>query len=97
MSQLRLHDLDMVLADAPSSPYPKVRGFNHLLGKSEGLVLSVAACDAGALLKVTGLQGPGFFAAPSVIGVKVASQRTGPAKPSPKTLSANVNLLHLTN
>lgn len=35
VSQLILHDLDMVLTDAPISPDLKVRGFSHLLGESK--------------------------------------------------------------
>jgi len=35
VSQLILHDLDMVLTDAPISPNLRVRGFSHLLGESE--------------------------------------------------------------
>ena len=35
ISQLILHDLDIVLTDAPIGPDLRVRGFNHLLGKSE--------------------------------------------------------------
>ena len=34
LADLALHDLDMVLADAPATPDVKVRGFNHLLGSS---------------------------------------------------------------
>lgn len=35
VSQLILHDLDIVLTDAPISPDLRVRGFSHLLGESE--------------------------------------------------------------
>ncbi len=35
VSQLILHDLDMVLTDAPINPNLRVRGFSHLLGESE--------------------------------------------------------------
>ncbi len=35
VSQLILHDLDMVLTDAPISADLRVRGFSHLLGESE--------------------------------------------------------------
>ncbi|MCK5126839.1 MAG: transcriptional activator NhaR [candidate division Zixibacteria bacterium] len=35
ISQLILHDLDMVLTDAPISPDLRVRGFSHLLGESK--------------------------------------------------------------
>lgn len=34
LADLALHELDMVLADAPATPDVKVRGFNHLLGSS---------------------------------------------------------------
>ncbi|MFH1701791.1 MAG: transcriptional activator NhaR [Candidatus Zixiibacteriota bacterium] len=34
ISQLILHDLDIVLTDSPLSPNLRVRGFNHLLGSS---------------------------------------------------------------
>jgi len=34
ISQLMLHDLDIVLADSPLSPNLRVKGFNHLLGSS---------------------------------------------------------------
>ncbi len=35
VSQLILHDLDVVLTDKPIGPDLRVRGFNHLLGESE--------------------------------------------------------------
>ena len=35
VSQLTLHDLDIVLTDSPISPDLRVRGFSHLLGESE--------------------------------------------------------------
>ncbi|NLT65368.1 MAG: transcriptional activator NhaR [Acidobacteria bacterium] len=35
LAELALHELDLVLTDAPVSPYSKVRAFNHLLGGSE--------------------------------------------------------------
>ncbi len=38
VSQLILHDLDIVLTDAPISPNLRVRGFNHLLGESQIVV-----------------------------------------------------------
>jgi len=40
VSQLILHDLDMVITDARISPDLRVRGFNHLLGESEVSVFS---------------------------------------------------------
>jgi LysR family transcriptional activator of nhaA len=35
LADLALHELDMVLSDAPASPAVGVRAFNHLLGESE--------------------------------------------------------------
>ncbi|MCK4656302.1 MAG: transcriptional activator NhaR [candidate division Zixibacteria bacterium] len=35
LSQLKLHDLDIVLTDAPINTDLRVRGFSHLLGESE--------------------------------------------------------------
>jgi LysR family transcriptional activator of nhaA len=33
LAQLSIHELDVVLADAPISPHVSIRGFNHLLGE----------------------------------------------------------------
>lgn len=35
LADLALHELDVVLTDAPANPNVKVRAFNHLLGESE--------------------------------------------------------------
>jgi len=35
LSELILHDLDMVLTDAPINPGLRIRGFSHILGESE--------------------------------------------------------------
>jgi len=35
LADLALHDLDVILTDAPASPNVKIRAFNHLLGESE--------------------------------------------------------------
>lgn len=35
LADLALHELDLILTDAPANPYVKVRAFNHLLGESE--------------------------------------------------------------
>jgi LysR family transcriptional activator of nhaA len=35
LASLALHELDVILTDAPASPHVKVRAFNHLLGASE--------------------------------------------------------------
>jgi len=35
LADLALHDLDVMLTDAPASPNVKIRAFNHLLGESE--------------------------------------------------------------
>ena len=35
LADLALHELDVILTDAPASPNVKVRAFNHLLGESE--------------------------------------------------------------
>ncbi|MBW2524532.1 MAG: transcriptional activator NhaR [Deltaproteobacteria bacterium] len=35
LADLALHELDVILTDAPANPYVKVRAFNHLLGESE--------------------------------------------------------------
>jgi LysR family transcriptional activator of nhaA len=35
LADLALHELDLVLSDAPASPNVKVRAFSHLLGESE--------------------------------------------------------------
>ena len=35
LAELALHELDLVLTDAPADPNVKVRAFNHLLGESE--------------------------------------------------------------
>jgi LysR family transcriptional regulator, transcriptional activator of nhaA len=35
LADLALHELDVILTDAPASPHVKVRAFNHLLGSSE--------------------------------------------------------------
>lgn len=35
LADLALHELDLILTDAPASPSVKVRAFNHLLGESE--------------------------------------------------------------
>ncbi len=40
VSQLILHDLDIVLTDKPIGPDLRVRGFNHLLGESEVAVFA---------------------------------------------------------
>jgi LysR family transcriptional activator of nhaA len=40
VSQLILHDLDIVLTDKPIGPDLRVRGFNHLLGESEVVVFA---------------------------------------------------------
>ncbi len=42
VSQLILHDLDIVLTDAPIGPDLRVRGFNHLLGESRVSVYATA-------------------------------------------------------
>jgi LysR family transcriptional activator of nhaA len=35
LADLAMHDLDVILTDAPASPHVKIRAFNHLLGESE--------------------------------------------------------------
>jgi LysR family transcriptional regulator, transcriptional activator of nhaA len=35
MADLALHELDVILTDAPAAPHVKVRAFNHLLGESD--------------------------------------------------------------
>lgn len=35
LADLAMHDLDVILTDAPASPHIKIRAFNHLLGGSE--------------------------------------------------------------
>jgi LysR family transcriptional regulator, transcriptional activator of nhaA len=35
LADLALHELDMILSDAPASPHVKVLAFNHLLGESD--------------------------------------------------------------
>jgi LysR family transcriptional regulator, transcriptional activator of nhaA len=35
LADLALHELDVILTDAPASPHLKIRAFNHLLGGSE--------------------------------------------------------------
>jgi LysR family transcriptional regulator, transcriptional activator of nhaA len=35
LADLALHELDVILTDAPASPQVKIRAFNHLLGASE--------------------------------------------------------------
>jgi LysR family transcriptional regulator, transcriptional activator of nhaA len=35
LASLALHELDVILTDAPASPHVNVRAFNHLLGSSE--------------------------------------------------------------
>ncbi len=35
MADLALHELDVILTDAPASPNVKIRAFNHLLGESD--------------------------------------------------------------
>ena len=35
LAELALHELDVILTDAPANPNVKVRAFNHLLGESE--------------------------------------------------------------
>lgn len=35
LSDLAMHELDVILTDAPASPHVKIRAFNHLLGGSE--------------------------------------------------------------
>ncbi len=35
LAELALHDLDVILTDAPANPNVKVRAFSHLLGQSE--------------------------------------------------------------
>lgn len=43
VSQLILHDLDIVLTDKPIGPDLRVRGFNHLLGESQVAVYASAS------------------------------------------------------
>ena len=35
LADLALHELDVILTDAPASPHVKIRAFSHLLGASE--------------------------------------------------------------
>lgn len=35
LADLAMHELDVILTDAPASPHVKIRAFNHLLGSSE--------------------------------------------------------------
>lgn len=35
LAELALHELDVILTDAPASPHVSVRAFNHLLGESD--------------------------------------------------------------
>jgi LysR family transcriptional regulator, transcriptional activator of nhaA len=35
LAELALHELDVILTDAPASPHVNIRAFNHLLGASE--------------------------------------------------------------
>jgi len=35
LADLALHEIDVMLADAPANPNVKVRAFNHLLGESD--------------------------------------------------------------
>ncbi|MCP4705968.1 MAG: transcriptional activator NhaR [candidate division Zixibacteria bacterium] len=46
VSQLILHDLDIVLTDAPFSPNLRVKGFNHLLGNSSVVVYGSSSMAA---------------------------------------------------
>lgn len=39
-AELSLHNLDIVLADAPIGSFVKIRGYNHLLGESEVLIFA---------------------------------------------------------
>ncbi len=49
LSELALHHLDVVLADAPVGPHHNVRGFNHLLGEST--VTCVASAEIATRLR----------------------------------------------
>jgi LysR family transcriptional activator of nhaA len=46
LAQLALHELDLVLSDAPIGPTVKVRAFNHLLGECRVAVFGVAPLAA---------------------------------------------------
>jgi LysR family transcriptional activator of nhaA len=46
LANLALHELDVILTDAPASPHVKVRASNHLLGESE--IMFFASQDVAA-------------------------------------------------
>lgn len=39
LAELALHELDVILMDAPASPHIKVKAFNHLLGECDIMIL----------------------------------------------------------
>src|SRR5262249_10623204 len=46
LAELAVHELDLVLADAPIGPLVKVRAFNHLLGESDVMIFGPAKLAA---------------------------------------------------
>lgn len=46
VSQLALHELDVVIADTPAPPHVRVKVFNHLLGESDTAFFAPAALAA---------------------------------------------------